>query len=101
MYNRYDKANTNMKRVVIKLKEINEKLNKKLLKSYKGVPIFYIIFAFIFPPVTEFINAWPSLIVDIFGVDESNITLRFFLSYPFYLTLAIVILFITERWFKH
>ena len=84
-----------------KKKEKQNLLNKKLLKSYKGIPIFYIIFALIFPPVTEFLSPWPLLIVDIFGVDESNITLRFILSYPFYLTLAIVILIIGERWFKH
>ena len=71
-----EKANTIMKRVNKQLK----KLDKKILNSKNGVEIYYIILALIVPPCLEFGTG--NSFVDIFGVDNSNYTMRFFLSYP-------------------
>jgi hypothetical protein len=71
-----EKANTIMKRVNKQLK----KLDKKILNSKNGVKIYYIILALIVPPCLEFGTG--NSFVDIFGVDNANYTMRFFLSYP-------------------
>ena len=74
-----------MKRVNKQLK----KLDKKILNSKNGVEIYYIILALIVPPCLEFGTG--NSFVDIFGVDNANYTMRFFLSYPAAFSLGLII----------
>tara|TARA_Y100000739_G_scaffold110241_1_gene94738 strand:- start:167 stop:475 length:309 start_codon:yes stop_codon:yes gene_type:complete len=82
-----EKANTIMKRVNKQLK----KLDKKILNSKNGVKIYYIILALIVPPAWEFGGGFSSMTVDIFGLDETDYTIRFFLSYPVVFSLGLII----------
>ena len=68
-----------------------KKLDKKILNSKNGVKIFYIILALIVPPVWEFGGAFSSMIVGIFGLDKTDYTMRFFLSYPVVFSLGLII----------
>jgi Fe2+ transport system protein B len=81
-----------MKRVNKQLKEFD----KKILNSKNGIKIFYIILALIVPPVWEFGGAFSSMIVGIFGVDEADYTIRFFLSYPLVFSLGFIIYILTK-----
>ena len=67
-----------------------KKIDKMILNSKKGVKIFYIILALIVPPVWEFSGAFSSMIVGIFGLDKTDYTIRFFLSYPVVFSLGFI-----------
>tara|TARA_S200000501_G_C20597114_1_gene644228 strand:- start:102 stop:368 length:267 start_codon:yes stop_codon:yes gene_type:complete len=67
-----------------------KKIDKMILNSKNGVKIFYIILALIVPPVWEFSGAFSSMIVGIFGLDKTDYTIRFFLSYPVVFSLGFI-----------
>ncbi len=74
------------------MKKVNKQLNKfdkMILHSKNGVIKYYIILALIVPPCLEFGTG--NSLVDIFGVDKANYTMRFFLSYPSVFSLGLII----------
>ena len=63
----------------------------KFSKLDKGIKATYIIAVLIVPPFWEFGGAFSSMIVGIFGIDEADLTSRFFLSYPIVFSLCFII----------